>query len=637
MAQRFWRAVKAELQIWKVGAVPGLAVIAAVVLSRSIGFLQPLEWMAFDTLMRFRPTEPTDDRIVIVGINEEDIRRLRTYPIPDGELAKLISTINQAQPAAIGLDIFRDFPIPPGEAALNKIFQTNQRIFVIEKALFQKGDPNVLPPPALSRDQVGFANAILDADGYLRRSLLTMQDVQNPKDYKYSLSIQVAEHYLKTKRNFTLDTSPQGQMQLGSTELTRLTPNSGAYINADVGGDQVFLNFRSGSAPFRTMSMSQVLAKDFDPKSMQGKIVLIGITALSVKDVVNVGAVQSSNPGLVTGVEIQAHAISQIVNAVEEGRPLLKDWSEGWEYVWILGWGIVGMGLGRVLRSPIQILLAVGAGATGIIGIGYGLLILGWWIPVVPAVVGFVMNGAGLAAALFYRHELELRNRLRDREIVLKQAFDVIHNGPLQQLAMMLREVDEHPLSQQELATSLQRLNQDLRAVFRSVPNEVINQPDRLQFNDANIDLQAPLHKILQSVYEATLEQIGDFTGFQSIRVKIVDFQPMSDRHLDTQQKRQLCRFLEEALCNVGKHAVNATKLWVFCGQEDQQQVIRVADNGIGSPRSTSRISTEMGFGTQQARSLEKQLHDGKFRLSSNQPQGAICELRWKTRKQWFV
>jgi len=54
---------------------------------------------------------------------------------------------------------------------------------------------------------------------------------------------------------------------------------------------------------------------------------------------------------MIYGVEIEAHATSQIVNAVLNGRPLLHIWSEGWEYVWILAWGL-GIALGLILQSP---------------------------------------------------------------------------------------------------------------------------------------------------------------------------------------------------------------------------------------------------------------------------------------------
>ena len=43
-----------------------------------------------------------------------------------------------------------------------------------------------------------------------------------------------------------------------------------------------------------------------------------------------------------------------------------------------------------------------------------------------------------------------------------------------------------------------------------------------------------------------------------------------------------MCRFLEEALFNVGKYAKEATRLKVICTQEQAQNIIRVEDNGIG-------------------------------------------------------
>ena len=37
--------------------------------------MQSLEWLTFDNFLHMRPEEPIDERIVIVGINEEDIRQ----------------------------------------------------------------------------------------------------------------------------------------------------------------------------------------------------------------------------------------------------------------------------------------------------------------------------------------------------------------------------------------------------------------------------------------------------------------------------------------------------------------------------------------------------------------------------------
>jgi signal transduction histidine kinase len=218
----------------------------------------------------------------------------------------------------------------------------------------------------------------------------------------------------------------------------------------------------------------------------------------------------------------------------------------------------------------------------------------------------------------------------------LKQTFDAIHNGPLQQLGLMLREAQESPISPPQLILQLKQLNQDLRTVFNSIQQEILFQPERLQFNETDIDLQAPLHDILHLVYEVSLNQMQHYPGLQTIKLKIVSFEPMGDRPLTLAQKRGLGRFLEECLCNVGKHAVGATKLWVFCGQENGQPMIRVADNGTGSTITRKRdASVASGFGSQQAEKLARQLR-GTFQRLPNQPQGMVCELRWSHKRHRF-
>jgi len=54
---------------------------------------------------------------LIVGADEEDIRKYK-YPLPDAILARLITKLEQYQPVAIGLDIFRDQPVLPGHELL---------------------------------------------------------------------------------------------------------------------------------------------------------------------------------------------------------------------------------------------------------------------------------------------------------------------------------------------------------------------------------------------------------------------------------------------------------------------------------------------------------------------------------------
>ena len=631
----FWQTVKAELVIWRVGALPGLLIIAGITIARFTGALQFLEWAAFDTGLRLRPPESLDERLTIVGITETDIQKIGRYPIPDSEIAALLKTLQTYQPAVIGLDLFRDLPIGP-RTELAAIFQANRKVIGIEQALPAQDSSTIAPPPELPLAQIGFVDAILDQDGSLRRSLLGTPNSQG--DYRFSLTLRLAETYLDT-RGITLENGLRDSeaMRFGTLELARFQPNTGSYIRADAGGNQILLNFRSGSRPFRILSLTQIQQGNFRPEWIRDRIVLIGITSLGVKDFVNTRAIVSRNPGLVNGVEIQAHATSQLVNAVLDGRPLLNTWPEAGEYGWIITWGLLGIGVGRFLRSPWQILLVVISTSVGLVMLSYLLLLAGWWIPLIPALLALMLNGAGLTATLFYRSELDLRSRLQDRQLVIEQTFNTIHNGPLQTLSTLLRQVHTQPPSTEQLLAELQNLNQELRSVYETMQQETRSWESFVHLgSDRILNLQAPLQEILYEIYCNTLQR--DLPCFATIKVKVVNFDPLNDDSLNSEQKRGLCRFLEEALCNVGKHAKGATQLTVTCSQHQGKQIIRIADNGIGLPADSSahpELSVPVGLGTQHAVNLARRL-GGQFQRLPNQPQGTVCELTWFATKSWF-
>lgn len=602
-------------------------------LARLTGSLQFFEWVALDNFLRLRPAEPMDERIVIVGIDEGDIQQIRTYPIPDQDIAELLRLLQNYQPNVIGLDIFRDLPVEPGHAKLVEVFRESKNLIAIEKALRDREGFTVSPPPDFSPDQAGFADAVLDTDGYLRRSLLRISTPQGER--KLSLTLRLAQTYLSSQ-GIPLEQGihDPNAIRFGSTELTRFQPNSGGYVRADAGGNQILLNFRSGREPFRVISLNDIKSGHVDPNWIRDRIVLVGITAASVKDSVNSAAITGVNPKLVYGAEIQAHAVSQIISAVLDGRPLLQVWSDGWEYLWIFAWGFLGISLGRLFQSPFKILMGLGMASVGLIGICYFGLIVGWWIPLVPAILPLVFNGAGLTAGLFYRHQQDLRLRLQERQFIIDHTFDTIHNGPLQRLARILSTAQENHLYSELLLSELKQLNQEIRTVYESVRRETLTQGEHIYLGgNLELDLHAPLHESLYQVYDNTITR--DFPCFQTIKFKINKFEPLESRYLSLDQKRGLCRFLEEALCNVGKYAVGVTRLSVICTQENGENVLRIIDNGVGLEALSDNLDQYRGRGTQQAKNLARQLR-GTFRRFPNSPKGTVCELTWSVAKAWF-
>jgi CHASE2 domain-containing sensor protein/two-component sensor histidine kinase len=598
--------------------LPGSIVIGLVIIARLTGALQFLEWFALDTFLRLRYSpEPIDERIVIVGINEADIKRTGTYPLPDREIANLIKTLQQYEPRAIGLDLVRDIPVEPGHAELVKVFKASQNLIGVEKLLAEP----IAPPPDLPSERVSFADTLPDADGNTRRSLLGLPRPEDPQKYAFSFPLLLAKAYLESEGielgNGTRD--PQA-MQFGSTELPRFLSNSGGYVRADDFGVQVLLNFRQGRERFRLLSLDDIKTRKFNPNWMRDRLVLIGMTSPSVKDFINTSAIADLNPpGKIYGVEFHAQVASQIISAVKDGRPLLKTWSDGWEYLWILGWGILGISLGRLTQSPSKNLLSVVISSISLIGIGYLLLLEGWWIPVAPALLVLVLNGIGLTA--FYQYDRALRAKIDERQRTIEHTFTVIHNGPLQTLANILRRVRDQNLPQEQLQAELENLNQEIREVGEYLKREALIYEESLRLGSGlKLDLKRPLHELFYEVYSSTLER--NLSCFQTLKVKVRSFDPIEEQQLSIEQKQELCQFLEEALCNVGKHAQGVTRLSATGKNREGKYTLSIKDNGLGN------ISSYEGRGTKQCKNLAKQL-GGKFKREFLSPRGTLCELTW--------
>ena len=92
-------------------ALKALAVGALVMGIRALRLLEPLELASYDQLMRQRPAEPLDERIVVVEISQAATSQYG-YPLSDEALTTLLDKVIQAEPLAVGLDVHRAKPNP---------------------------------------------------------------------------------------------------------------------------------------------------------------------------------------------------------------------------------------------------------------------------------------------------------------------------------------------------------------------------------------------------------------------------------------------------------------------------------------------------------------------------------------------
>src|SRR2546422_10094418 len=98
------------------------------------------------------------------------------WPLTDATLARVLDKLLQHQPRAIGIDIYRDIPVPPGQKALESVLATHPNIIMVMK--FGRDAHARVNPPAVLRgtDRVAFNDLLLDRDGIVRRGLLFMDE-----------------------------------------------------------------------------------------------------------------------------------------------------------------------------------------------------------------------------------------------------------------------------------------------------------------------------------------------------------------------------------------------------------------------------------------------------------------------------
>ncbi len=391
--------------------VAGGLAFAVLIGLRSTGALEGLELAAYDWQLRLRPGAPAKKPpVVLVTITDRDIAELGTWPVPDAVLARALETLSRAGARAIALDIYRDVPVPPGHEALNAVLAKNPQI--VGAMLLPRGEhPGVLPPPVLvGSDRVGFTDTVVDADGRVRRALLMLDD---GKTVFYSLPFRIALLYLQAA-GVTPQSDPQNPdyLKLGRTTLRPFEPNDGGYVRADAGGYQILIDYRDASDAFAEIGLSQLLAGEFDRRLVKDRVALVGVTAESVKD--NFFTPLSGmfgTKGSMYGVALYGHMVSQLVRGALEGERPLAVLPDGVEALWILVWCLLGATLAFLARSAWRFALAVAGGLLILLVAAHAVFLLGWWIPSVPPVLGWVAS-AGVVSVYVSGREKKERARL---------------------------------------------------------------------------------------------------------------------------------------------------------------------------------------------------------------------------------
>ncbi|NMG21505.1 CHASE2 domain-containing serine/threonine-protein kinase [Brasilonema bromeliae] len=397
-----------------------------------LGVLEPLEIRLFDQMMQMRVDSGSDSRLLIVAVTEDDIKKWKS-PTSDrlsGEvLDNLLGKLEQYQPRAIGLDIYRDLPIEPGHNKLLKRLQQSDIIIPICKHN-DKNERGVSPPEGIKSWEVGFIDVVEDSDSTIRRNLLLSDPAANDAcAAQYSLSLQLALKYLELE-GIRLQSTPNQELKLDKTVFKRLESNSGGYQNIDTGGYQIILNYRSSQVA-KKVTLTNVLEDKVGSDLVKNRIILIGSTAPSLKDIFNtpLSTGKSDTSGRMAGVEIHAQSVSQILSAVLNNKQTLFWFLPEWgEVVWILVWSLTGGIIASRIQHPLYLAIVGGTGLVVLFAGNFFIFTQAGWIPVVSPALGLVLAAGSVLGYTLYQSQQEkekIAQQVQQQEeaIIQLQAF----------------------------------------------------------------------------------------------------------------------------------------------------------------------------------------------------------------------
>ncbi len=388
----------------------------------SLPYSQKLEEIAYDSKLRLTMPRSTDDRIVILDIDEKSLKEEGRWPWGRDRLALLMDRLFDGQGvAAVGFDVvfaekdqssglrvLEDMGrnqlkgVPQFRAALEKLRpqleydqvfaeKIKNRKVVLGYYFTESGDgskgnvsgalPEAAFPPGTfngrsitfthwdgyganlpelqhSAAGAGHFNPIMDEDGVVRRVPMILE---YNGAYNESLSLAVVRAVLGESRLVPGYASGNNAAYPGLEWMEVQSPHGNLKIPVDR-EVTTLVPYRGSRGSFPYVSVTDVLHDRIPPGQLKDKIVLIGTSAPGLQDQ-RATPVYSAYPG----VEVHANMIAGIMDQNIKQKP---PYMVGAEVVELL---IIGGALSLLLPllSPIRATLVAGATLGALVGIDF--------------------------------------------------------------------------------------------------------------------------------------------------------------------------------------------------------------------------------------------------------------------------
>jgi adenylate cyclase len=374
-------------------------------------FLENLQFKFFDLFQKMKPRTYRESPVVVVDIDDKSLEKIGQWPWPRTEVARLISQLSKTGASVVATDIVFAEPdrtspknivtlwpkTPASEALLTAaadlpdhdsiLAQTISEANVITgfsltnkentvkpllKAAFaHSGDDPIQYLPAFRGAVCNLAeiekasagngsfNILSDSDGILRRIPMLVR----LKDTLYPSLVLEALRVAQGASNDIIKSSGASSEASFGEHTGIISIKTGTYVIPTDSEGRMWL-YDTGRIKERTVPAWKVLARDVNPKWIEGKIVYLGTSAEGLKDL----RTTPLDP-VTPGVEIHAQLTEQILLGDFLERP---DWAPGAELLYAI---ILGL---------LLILLMRFAGAFGCAVLGLlataGVFHLSWYV-----------------------------------------------------------------------------------------------------------------------------------------------------------------------------------------------------------------------------------------------------------------
>ncbi|PWL22358.1 MAG: adenylate/guanylate cyclase domain-containing protein [Synechococcus sp. XM-24] len=243
---------------------------------------------------------------LVVGISEQDIEQYG-WPINDSLLCEAIATITKSGAAAIGLDLYRNKGVPEGNECLKDQISSNNKLVSIRNMA-----ENIPAIEGAQPRQQAFNDLVVDADRVIRRDLV---HVAEQEEAVRSLPLRL----LEIASGDRLIDSKIEQLP----DKTWLSKNSGGYKDLSADGYQTMLPFQD-IGKLGLVNLSDIIQQKIDTEELKDRVILIGATAESTKDLFEIPHSRFSRKDSflqLSGVEIHALRLMNLRRLLTDDEP----------------------------------------------------------------------------------------------------------------------------------------------------------------------------------------------------------------------------------------------------------------------------------------------------------------------------